>query len=106
MHLEGTVRKMRTELKGVVQYFLPLGNSEVYMNELIGRTIEIKYTGTIHCIKCGRLTRTSFAQGYCYPCFISAPETEECVLRPELCRAHEGIARDLQFAASNCLIDH
>jgi len=97
---------MRTELKGVVHYFLPLGNTEVYMNELIGRTIEIKYTGTIHCIKCGRLTRTSFAQGYCYPCFISAPETEECVLRPELCRAHEGIARDLQFAASNCLIDH
>jgi hypothetical protein len=106
MHFEGTVRKMRTELKEVVQYFLPLGNSEVYMNELIGSEINIKHTGAINCIRCDRLIRNSFAQGYCYPCFISAPETEECVLRPELCRAHEGVARDMEFAASHCLIDH
>jgi hypothetical protein len=106
MHIEGTVRKMRTALKGEVQYFLPVGNSEIYMNELIGSEICIKHTGIINCIRCGRLTRTSFAQGYCYSCFISAPETEECVLRPELCRAHEGIARDMEYAASHCLTDH
>jgi hypothetical protein len=97
---------MRTELKDKVQYHLPVGTSEIYMNEMIGNTIQIKYTGVINCIKCGRITKTSFAQGYCYPCFISAPETEECVLRPERCRAHEGIARDMEFAASHCLIDH
>ena len=28
------------------------------------------------------------------------------MLRPELCRAHEGIARDLEYAKRNCLIDH
>lgn len=106
MHVEGTVRKMKTDLKEEVQYYLPIGTSEIYMNEMIGSTIHIKHTGAIHCIKCGRLTKTSFAQGYCYPCFISAPETEECVLRPELCRAHEGIARDMEFATSHCLIDH
>ncbi len=106
MHLEGTVRKMRTELKEEVKYFLPLDNSEIYMNELIGNEIRMEYTGVIHCLKCGRITRNSFAQGYCYPCFISAPETEECILRPERCRAHEGIARDMKFAASHCLIDH
>lgn len=97
---------MRTELKQEVQYFLPLGNSEIYMNELIGSEINIKHTGAIHCVRCGRSTRNSFAQGFCYPCFISAPETEECVLRPELCRAHDGIARDMVYAASHCLIDH
>jgi len=37
---------------------------------------------------------------------VSVPETEECVLRPELCRAHAGIARDMKFAEEHCLIDH
>ena len=29
------------------------------------------------------------------PCFIKVPETSECILRPELWQAHEGIAREL-----------
>lgn len=48
----------------------------------------------------------SFAQGYCFPCFQRTPETEECVLRPELCKANEGVARDIDFAKEHCLIDH
>ena len=75
------------------------------MNELIGTQITLEYLGHIHCIKCGRETRKSFAQGYCYPCFTTAPETEECVLRPELCRAHEGVARDMEYAKKHCLSD-
>ncbi len=97
---------MKTELKEEVQYYLPVGNSEIYMNDLIGKDLYIKHTGEIYCVKCGRLTKNSFAQGFCYSCFISAPETEECVLRPELCRAHEGIARDMEYARTHCLIDH
>jgi hypothetical protein len=73
---------------------------------LVGKPIELKYQGEINCIKCGRKTNKSFAQGYCFPCFQNAPETEECVLRPELCKAHEGVARDMQFAREHCLIDH
>ncbi|MDF1573668.1 MAG: DUF2797 domain-containing protein [Bacteroidales bacterium] len=90
----------------VVEYTLPLGEHRVKMNELLGTAVRMEYTGHIHCIKCGRATGKSFAQGYCYRCFISAPETEECVLRPELCRAHEGMARDMEYAACHCLIDH
>ena len=62
--------------------------------------------GKIHCIKCGRQTGKSFAQGFCYPCFTTAPETEECVLRPELCSAQEGVARDMEYAEKHCLIEH
>ena len=43
-------------------------------------------------------------QGYCYPCFISSPKTEECVFKPHLCQAHLGKARDMSFAKDNCLV--
>ena len=91
--------------KKVVQYFLPLGKDKIDMNKVLGRQFHMEYLGHIHCIKCGRETRKSFSQGFCYPCFTTAPETEECVLRPELCRAHEGVARDMEYARNHCLID-
>ena len=96
---------METSHEEVIQYFLPVGEHRVHMNELIGTPISLEYLGHIHCIKCGRETRKSFAQGYCYPCFTTAPETEECVLKPELCRAHEGIARDMDYAKKHCLTE-
>ncbi|MCK5137170.1 MAG: DUF2797 domain-containing protein [Bacteroidales bacterium] len=90
----------------VIQYRLPLGEHRMDMNQLVGQEISMEYLGRINCIRCGRETRRSFAQGYCYPCFKSAPETEECVLRPELCRAHEGVARDMDYAREHCLNEH
>jgi hypothetical protein len=106
MMYSGNILKMRTEYGNPVKYYLPVGENEVYISDLIGEKIKIAYTGRINCIKCGRETKKSFSQGYCYPCFISAPETEECVLHPEMCRAHEGIARDMEFAKEHCLISH
>ena len=103
MEKSGNIRKMRTELAVPVQYFLPLGEEEVFMNALIGSEVRIEFLGEINCIRCGRTTRKSFAQGYCFPCFRTAPETEECVLHPEMCRAHEGIARDMKYAVTHCL---
>jgi len=103
MEYIGNIRKMEVSPEKVIQYVLPLGEGKVNMNALIGKHINMEYLGHIHCIKCGRETRKSFAQGFCYPCFTTAPETEECVLRPELCRAHEGVARDMDYAQKHCL---
>jgi len=105
MEIIGNISKMESSSREVVHYLLPLGNQKIIMNELIGLGIQLDFKGKIHCIKCGRETRKSFAQGYCYPCFSTAPETEECVLRPELCRAHEGVARDMEYAEKHCLSD-
>lgn len=107
----GILRKMEVENEGTEfqikpGYTIKLDNDVLSMNFLVGKKIEISFTGEIYCIKCGRKTTKSFGQGFCYPCFISAPETEECVLRPELCSAHEGVARDMEFAVNHCLIDH
>src|SRR5210317_321138 len=98
MEYLGNIKKMHSSLEELVQYELPIGDDLVPMNQLLGNRIVMEHLHQINCVKCGRETRKSFAQGYCYPCFISAPETEECVLRPELCRAHEGIARDMDYA--------
>jgi len=106
MEHSGNIRKMESFHEDVVQYQLPIGEKRVKMNQLIGQKISLDYQGKINCIRCGRETRKSFAQGYCYSCFASAPETEECVLRPELCRAQEGEARDMDYAKEHCLIEH
>lgn len=106
MILSGNLKKMSSSLEDVVLYSLELNDQKVQMNNLLGTKISIDFTGEINCVRCGRKTNKSFAQGYCYPCFKNAPETEECVLHPELCRAHEGIARNLEYATSHCLIDH
>ena len=96
---------MKTTLNnGVAQYVLSFDNVDVDLNALLGKNISFQYTGSIFCVKCGAKTKTSFFQGFCYNCFISAPETEDCVLKPELCKAHIGIARDMEYAQSHCLI--
>jgi len=106
MEYIGNIRKMEAITGEVIRYHLPLGDQKVEMNILLNTEISMEYLGHIHCIRCGRETRKSFAQGYCYPCFTTAPETEDCVLRPELCRAHEGVARDMDYATNHCLIEH
>ncbi len=100
------IRNLGTEYQIKADYFLELNTELVNLNTIINKPIKLSYSGKIYCIKCGRKTTKSFGQGYCYPCFTSAPETEECVLRPELCKAHLGEARDMAFAKEHCLIDH
>ncbi|MBN1798103.1 MAG: DUF2797 domain-containing protein [Spirochaetales bacterium] len=113
MKYQGVILKMESEYRQesgsqphAVEYTLPIGEDGVAMNRLLGRQLEFRYLKKIYCIHCGALIKKSYAQGYCYPCFISLPETDACILRPELCRAHEGISRDLEWAKQNCLTDH
>jgi hypothetical protein len=106
MTLTFNLHKMESENLIPVRYFLKTPDLRILMNDLIGHEIKLSFKNQINCIKCGSITKTSFAQGYCYPCFISAPEAEDCVLRPELCQAHEGISRDIEYAKDHCLIEH
>ena len=103
---EGNILKMRTELATQLNYFLPVGQNEIAMNDLIGNEISMNFTGQINCISCGKQTKTSFGQGFCYNCFQTAPEASESVVRPELSKAHLGIARNMEWAVKHDLIDH
>ncbi len=102
----GPIIKMRTELHSPIQYELPIGEDLLPMNQFIGKYVRFKWLKEILCIRCERKTNKSFAQGFCYPCFINSPETSECILRPELCEAQQGIARDMDWAEKHCLLPH
>jgi hypothetical protein len=104
--MRGHLLKMQSELTNPVHYTLHLDDHVVDMNTMIGNTVNIMYTGTIHCINCGRKTSKSFFQGYCYPCFTSLPQTDPSVIRPEKNQAHLGISRDMEWSKKHDLIDH
>lgn len=92
----GNLHKMRTILTEDVQYSLNL-SEDVSMNDFIGNDITLEWHGIINCEKCGNITNKSFGEGFCYGCFTSAPEAAECIIRPELCRAHLGQGRDPEW---------
>lgn len=102
----GALQKMRTELSDTVKYFLPIGDQEIAMNELIGKPITLQYQGSINCTHCGRKTNKSFSQGFCYPCFKSLPQCDQCIIKPELCHFHEGTCRDESWGEQFCFKDH
>lgn len=106
MQYEGNIRKMTTELASPVNYKLPMGDQLVDMNALIGQNIRFRFDGQINCISCGKQTKTSFGQGFCYNCLQTAPEASESIMRPELSKAQFGIARDMEWAQKHDLTDH
>ena len=106
MDYQGNILKMRTELGDPIRYFLPVGEQEIDMNALLGKPVRFQFDGQINCIACGKKTKTSFGQGFCYSCFQTVPEASETVMRPELSKAQFGIARDMDWANEHDLIDH
>lgn len=92
----GNLNKMKVALDDQVKYDLILSD-DVMMNDLVGQDIALSWHGIINCRKCGKITKKSFGEGFCYSCFTSAPEAAECIIRPELCRAHLGEGRDPQW---------
>ncbi len=104
---QGILRKMETALARPVQYQLALGEEQrVDMNALIGQPIELVWEGSIHCLHCGRKTKKSFNQGYCYPCFTRLPQCDSCIVKPEKCHYHEGTCRDPAWGERNCFAPH
>ncbi len=107
MNYSGNILKMESRIiNGVVNYTLSVGSAFINMNKLIGQNLYFSYSGQINCIYCGRKTKKSYAQGYCYPCMVSLPQTDQCIMRPELCKAHLGISRDMEWSKSHCLSNH
>ena len=106
MKLSGHLAKMHTALADPVQYTLPLDDARIPLNPLLGRPLRITHSGAIHCIHCGRATRKSFAQGYCYPCFTRLAQCDTCIVRPEQCHYAAGTCREPDWAADHCFRPH
>lgn len=106
MKVEGNLSKMKTELLNPVRYTLTMGDDQLVMNDLLNQPIKLTYEGQINCIECNKITKKSFAQGFCYQCFMSSPNNSECIIRPELCEGHLGIGRDPEWEKENHVQPH
>ena len=89
--------KMKTQMGSEIDYFFEFPEKDIHVNTYIGKQISLKWNGRIDCSKCLKQTDKSFGQGFCYSCFISAPEASPCILHPELCEAHLGKGRDIEY---------
>lgn len=98
--MEGNLKKMKTVIGNPINYSLLL-HEEVHLNQLIGKEVQFLWTGRINCRKCNKEIKKTFGEGFCYECFVTAPEAAECILRPELCKAHLGIGRDPEWEEKN-----
>ncbi len=97
---------MRARADAPVAYALPVDDAEIPLNHLLGKRLQLAFTGNIFCIHCGRKTNKSFSQGYCYPCFRKLAECDTCITRPETCHYHLGTCREPQWGETHCFRDH
>ncbi len=102
----GPLEKMRTTHGSPVEYHLRVGDAEIAANELIGKPFHINFLNEISCTHCGRKTKKSFNQGYCFPCFKKLAQCDSCIISPEKCHYHEGTCREPEWADKYCMQEH
>lgn len=102
----GALSKMGTRLEQPVQYSLRLGEQDLDLNALLGQGVRLEYLGAIHCSHCGRKTKKSFSQGYCYPCFSKLAQCDTCIMSPERCHYAAGTCREPAWGEQFCMTDH
>lgn len=104
--ITGSIRKMKTELSDPVSYRWVSSEGEVPLNEAIGQSLSLRFSGEIHCLHCDRLTKKSFNQGYCFPCFKKLAQCDTCIVKPEKCHFEAGTCREPAWGEANCNIEH
>ncbi|WP_339485749.1 DUF2797 domain-containing protein [Pseudomonas sp. EL_65y_Pfl2_R95] len=102
----GALSKMSARLESPVEYSFRLDDQQVAVNPLIGKTLRLEFLGAIHCSHCGRKTKTSFSQGYCYPCMQKLAQCDICIMSPERCHYDAGTCRDPSWGEQFCMTDH
>lgn len=105
-YFSGQIQKLKSVLEHPVQYTLPMGETEIPLNPLLGKTLSLTFNNKINCIHCGRATKKSYNQGYCYPCAQTLARADLCIVRPEKCHFHLGTCREPDWAATHCMIPH
>ena len=102
----GSLSKMAVRLGETAQYAFRLDEQEVPVNPLLGKRVRLEFLGAIHCTHCGRKTKKSFSQGYCYPCFTMLAQCDSCIVSPEKCHFDAGTCREPEWGERFCMTDH
>ncbi|MFY0642386.1 MAG: DUF2797 domain-containing protein [Bermanella sp.] len=107
MKYQGHLKKMGISAETEdAQYHIRLDDQLISLNEKLGQPIRIEYLGDIHCQACGRQSKKSFAQGYCYPCFSRLAQCDTCIMSPEKCHYDKGTCREPKWGEEFCMQDH
>jgi len=107
MKYQGHLKKMAvTAETGTAEYQIRLDDQLIPLNEKLGQPITIEYLGEIHCQACGRASKKSFSQGYCYPCFSRLAQCDTCIMSPEKCHYDKGTCREPKWGEEFCMQDH
>ncbi|WP_438363446.1 DUF2797 domain-containing protein [Thalassotalea mangrovi] len=105
--MTGHLTKMATELiDGVAHYTLKAGEHRLLLNPLIGSKLTLTHTGQINCQSCGKKTKKSYSQGFCYPCMMKLAQCDMCILKPEKCHFEQGTCREPEWGEANCFVPH
>ncbi|MGL5393419.1 MAG: DUF2797 domain-containing protein [Shewanella sp.] len=104
----GTLKKMRAHLdeSQQVQYQLRIGDEELPLNPLIGKSLTLTHTGNIFCCHCGKKTKKSYSQGHCFVCMQKLASCDLCIMKPETCHFEQGTCREPEWAQSHCFVPH
>ena len=103
---KGCLKKMVSKLDSPVSYLLPIGDEELPLNELLGQKIKLQFSGNIFCQYCGRATKKSFNQGYCFPCMKKLARCDICIVSPEKCHFEQGTCREPEWGLQHCMQSH
>ena len=96
MEFKGVLKKMKTQLKQPIEYYLEFDNDWVNVNQLLEKKIRISFD-SYQCLSCGS-DQEIFRQGFCKSCFFEQPQAGDWIMRPELSTAHLGKEdRDLEY---------
>ena len=96
MQYQGVLKKMQTENLEEVNYYLDMKTDFLNVNQLIGKTIQIKHEG-YECLNC-HLNKKIYRQGFCRDCFFDIPQAADWIMKPELSKAHlDEEDRDLEY---------
>jgi hypothetical protein len=104
--MHGSLSKMKAELADAVSYRLPVGSEELPLNQFLGKTLKLEFTGKITCQNCNSETKKSFSQGHCYPCMMKLASCDMCMMKPETCHFDKGTCREPEWAQGVCFAPH
>lgn len=102
----GYIRKLKSKHEDIVDYTLPLSDDSLHLNPLIGKPVKLTHTGNKQCIASGKSIKKTYAQGYSWESFITLPQCDQCIVKPELCHFSKGTCRDESWGEANCMQAH
>ena len=103
----GFLARLQINTAETLNYALSLqGQHPIPLNPLLGKSLSLKFSGSIQCIYCQRSIKKSFNKGYCFVCFKQLARCDQCIIKPELCHFHLNTCREPDWGKRVCMQNH